>query len=58
MSDEEKKRKPSVPITPERIIQIKRLREDGLFQHQIAAIIGCNQGRISEVLAGKREGIG
>lgn len=26
----------------------------GLAQHQIAAILGCNQGRISEILTGKR----
>ena len=27
---------------------------DGLYQHQIAANLGCNQGRISEVLNEKR----
>ncbi len=25
-----------------------------LFQHEIAAVIGLNQGRVSEVLSGKR----
>lgn len=26
----------------------------GLFQHEIAAQLGINQGRVSEVLSGKR----
>jgi len=48
-----KPRTPSVTITPEIAIKIKRLSKGGLFQHDIATIIGCNQGRISEVLNGK-----
>lgn len=27
-----------------------------LFQHEIAALVGVNQGRVSEVLRGKRFG--
>lgn len=30
------------------------LHQRGLFQHQIAAEMGVNQGRISEILTGKR----
>ena len=26
----------------------------GLFQHQVAAMLGINQGRVSEVMNGKR----
>lgn len=48
------KRMPSPPVTPEIASYIKRMRADGLFQHQIAAALKMNQGRISEVLTGKR----
>jgi predicted XRE-type DNA-binding protein len=35
--------------------QIKKLAATtSLHQHQIAAIFGINQGRVSEVLSGKR----
>lgn len=35
--------------------KIKKLaKETSLFQHEIAAIVGVNQGRVSEVLNGKR----
>ena len=44
---------PSVAITPEIAVKIKRLSKQGLYQHDIATLIGCNQGRISEVLRGK-----
>lgn len=47
-------RRPSVSITPSIAAKIKRLSEDGLYQHEIAAQIQCNQGRISEVLSGKK----
>lgn len=35
--------------------EIRRLkREEGLYNHQIAARLNINQGRVSEVLTGKR----
>ena len=36
--------------------EIKRIHRERpeLYQHEIAAIIGLNQGRVSEVLNGKR----
>ena len=46
-------RKPSPPVTVELAAEIRRLRAVGLYQHQIAAVLGLNQGRISEVLTGK-----
>jgi transcriptional regulator with XRE-family HTH domain len=49
------KRTPSTPVTPEMAAKIKAMRKSlGLFQHQIAAVLGMNQGRVSEVLTGKR----
>jgi predicted XRE-type DNA-binding protein len=43
------------PLTAELAARIKRLALDGgLLQHQIAAILNLNQGRVSEVLTGKR----
>ena len=46
-------KKRSNPITPEMVKRIKALIAEGkLFQHQIAAIVGVNQGRISEVKNG------
>lgn len=46
-------KKRSNPITPKLRDQIKVLLADGtLYQHQIAAIVGVNQGRISEVKNG------
>ena len=49
------KRKPSPPVTPEMAAEIRYLRyEKKLFSHQIAAIFGINQGRVSEVLTGKK----
>jgi predicted transcriptional regulator len=47
-------RKPSPKMTPEIAAAIKRMREAGLFTHQIAAELGINQGRVSEVITGKR----
>ena len=47
-------RKPSSRITPELAQEIRRLkREQGLYNHQIAALLNINQGRVSEVLTGK-----
>jgi predicted XRE-type DNA-binding protein len=48
-------RKASTPLTPRLASEIKRLAAPGnVMQHQIAALLGINQGRVSEVLSGKR----
>lgn len=48
-------RKPSPPLTPEMAAEIRFLRaKKGLYNHQIAALFGINQGRVSEVLTGKK----
>lgn len=42
-------------ITPEMAAHIRFLvQERGLFQHQAAALVGINQGRVSEVMRGYR----
>lgn len=47
-------RKRSTKLTPELVRQIKELLQSGLYyQHQIAAMLGVNQGRISEVKNGQ-----
>ena len=47
--------KASPPVTAEMAGQIRYLkRVKGLFNHQIASIFGINQGRVSEVLTGKK----
>jgi predicted XRE-type DNA-binding protein len=49
------KRKDSPPISPEMAALIKFLvKRIGLYQHQVAALLGINQGRVSEVVTGKR----
>lgn len=49
------KRQNSPSITPEMAAKIKYLvGQIGLFQHQVAALLGINQGRVSEVMNGKR----
>lgn len=49
------KRRNSPPITPQMAAKIKYLvGQIGLFQHQVAAMLGINQGRVSEVMNGKR----
>ncbi len=46
-------KKKSNPITPDMVRQIKNMLASGLYhQHQIAAMLGVNQGRISEVKNG------
>jgi predicted XRE-type DNA-binding protein len=35
-------------------IQVWLMRWSGMYQHDIAARLGVNQGRVSEVLTGKR----
>lgn len=46
---------PSPPVTAEMAAEIRYLKmEKGLYNHQIAALFGINQGRVSEVLTGKK----
>lgn len=43
------------PLTPERAAIIKRLLiTTSLYQHEIAAVVGCNQGRVSKIKNRKR----
>ncbi|WP_041535779.1 hypothetical protein [Parvibaculum lavamentivorans] len=45
----------SPPLTREMAATIKWLvTEEGFMQHQAAARFGINQGRVSEVMTGKR----
>lgn len=45
----------SPPLTADVAAAIKRLaKETDLLQHEIAARLNLNQGRVSEVLTGKR----
>lgn len=45
----------STPLTAEIAAQIKKLAQTtDLAQHQIAAVLDVNQGRVSEVLTGRR----
>ena len=47
--------KASPTVTPEMAAEIRYLKfEKKLFNHQIAALFGINQGRVSEVITGKR----
>ena len=42
-------------LTPETAARIKKLAATtDLYQHEIAALVKVNQGRVSEVLSGKR----
>lgn len=43
----------SPTLTLRDAVEIWRRREEGEAQHKIAAALGVNQGRVSEVLAGK-----
>ena len=49
-----KRRRRSPSVTPEMVLKIRKLRGDGWMQHDIAAQLGINQGRVSEVLNNKR----
>ena len=40
-------------MTAEMKLRIKQLLATGLYQHQIASLLGVNQGRVSEVKTGK-----
>jgi hypothetical protein len=44
----------SPPLTLENAVDIWRRHRLGKAQHVIAAGLGVNQGRVSEVLSGKR----
>tara|TARA_R110001592_G_scaffold20926_24_gene84870 strand:+ start:2597 stop:2782 length:186 start_codon:yes stop_codon:yes gene_type:complete len=48
-------KRPRVKVTPEMAAVIKKqLNDNNLFQHEIAAEHGINQGRISEIANGIR----
>lgn len=48
-------RRRSTPMTQAVADEIRRLKnEENLYNHQIAARLNINQGRVSEVLTGKR----
>ncbi len=47
--------RPATPMTQSVADEIRRLkREERLYNHEIAARLNINQGRVSEVLTGKR----
>jgi hypothetical protein len=54
MKYERPKRPRRAKLTPETISEIRKLLREGWYQHDIAAKLGVNQGRISEVNTGKR----
>lgn len=54
--DENGGKRPRAKLTAETIRIIKERLGMGHFQHDIAADLGINQGRISEVKSGKRGG--
>jgi hypothetical protein len=51
---ERPKRPERAPYSPEVFCEVKRRLANGEFQHDIAADLGWNQGRVSEVKTGKR----
>lgn len=54
MKSERPKRPIRAKLTNEVIAEIRKLLREGWYQHDIAAKLGVNQGRISEVNTGKR----
>ena len=50
------KRPDRAPYTPEVFDDVKRRIAAGEYQHDIAASLGWNQGRVSEVKTGKLGG--
>lgn len=51
----ERRQRPNrAPYTAEVFREVKRRLASGEFQHDIAADLGWNQGRVSEVKSGKR----
>lgn len=54
-SERKVRRRVSPPLDPAMAAKIKRmLRDTDLAQHQIAAQLGVNQGRVSEVSTGQK----
>ena len=53
MKNGQTKRKRAL-LNDETIWEIRRRLAEGEFQHDIAADLGINQGRVSEVKTGKR----
>jgi predicted XRE-type DNA-binding protein len=48
-------RKPSPPVTEAMAAHIRFLvQKQGLYQHQAAALVGVNPGRVNEVIKGHR----
>lgn len=48
-------RKPSPPVTAQMAAHIRFLvKKQGLYQHQAAALLGVNPGRVNEVMKGRR----
>lgn len=47
-------RKPSRKLSAEDAAVIKKMLQQGVYQHQIAAVFETNSGRISEINTGKR----
>ena len=41
-------------LSPEVAAKIKLMRGQGLYVHQVAAELGINQGRVSEVMRGQK----
>lgn len=49
------KRKNSPKVTPEMAAHIRFLvNKQGLYQHQAAALLGLNSGRVNEVIKGNK----
>ena len=49
------RRRASPSVSPEMAAHIRHLvMNQGLYQHQVAALLGINQGRVSEVMTKKR----
>jgi hypothetical protein len=48
------RRRPRAPYTQNVIRKVKRRLANGELQHDIAADLGWNQGRISEIKNGRR----
>jgi predicted transcriptional regulator len=51
---DDKRERPRARLTEDIIREIRRRLRLGEFQHDIAADLGINQGRISEINTGKR----
>lgn len=49
-------RRHSPEVTPEMAGKIKTMLAHGMIQHDIAAVFGINQGRVSEIKTGEKFG--